>query len=186
MVRLLIEDVTLTKKSGITAQIRFKGGTTQTITLPPPIHELRKNPAHLVAEVDRLLDLYTHGQIAAILSHKGMRTVDGQPLQRSSIRHIQEAYGLFPRYDRLRNRGMLTLSELSEQLGVTRDTVKVWNQAGFLRSHLYNDRNDCLFEPMGDQAPVKGKHKGLIAALHQMRRSRKLTSQHHDEVQYEA
>jgi len=187
MVRLLIEDVTLTKKSGITAQIRFKGGTTQIITLPPPppIHELRKNPAYLVAEVDRLLDNYTHGQIAAILSHKGMRTVDGQPLHRLSIRHIQEAYGLFPRYDRLRNRGMLTLSELSEQLGVTRDTVKVWNQAGLLRSHPYNDRNDCLFEPMGDQAPVKGKHKGLIAALHQMRRSRKLTSQHHDEVQYE-
>jgi len=187
MARLLLEDVTLTKGPGITAQVRFKGGTTQTITLPPPppIAELRKNPAHIVAEVDRLLDDYTHGQIAAILSNKGMHTVTGTALQRLNIRHIQEAYGLVPRYDRLRNRGMLTLSEAAEQLGVSQATVKSWNQAGFLRSYPYNDGNDCLFEPMGDEAPVKGKHKGLMAALHRRRRPRKLTPQHQDEVQYE-
>jgi hypothetical protein len=187
MVRLLVEDVTLSKDYGITAHVRFKGGTTQTITLPPapPIGELRKNPVHLVAEVDRLLDDYTHSQIAAILTHKGMQTVDGLPLSRLSIRHIQQAYGLVPRYDRLRNRGMLTMSELAEQFGVGRATVKSWNQAGLLRSHLYDDRNECLFEPMGDKAPVKGKHKGLMASLRQMRLSRKITSQHHDEVHYE-
>jgi hypothetical protein len=164
MVRLLVEDVTLIKDRGITAHVRFKGGATHTITLPAPpsIAQLRKNPAQLVARVDRLLDDYTHGQIAAILTHQGMRTVDGAPLGRLNIRHIQQAYGLVPRYERLRNRGMLTLSELAEQFGVCRATVKSWNQAGFLRSHLYNDRNDCLFEPMGDDAPVKGKHKGLM------------------------
>jgi hypothetical protein len=179
--------VTLNKGSEITAQIRFKGGTTQTLycPLPPPIAELRKSPAQFVAEVDRLLDDYTHGQIAAILTHKGKRTVDGTSLSRLNIRYIQQAYGLVPRYERLRNRGMLTLSELSEQLGVACGTVKNWNQAGFLRSHLYNDRNDCLFEPMGDEAPVKGKHKGLMISLRQMRLSRKISSEKHKEVQYE-
>ena len=187
MVRLLLEDVTLNKGLEITAHVRFKGGTTQTLLcpLPPPIGELRKNPAHLVAEVDRLLDDYTHSQIAAILTHKGMRTVDGAPLGRLSIRYIQQSYDLVPRYDRLRNRGMLTLSELAEQLGVARGTIKNWNQGGFLRSHLYNDRNDCLFEPMGDEAPVKGKHKGLMVSLRQMRRSRKITPEQQNEVQYE-
>ncbi len=34
MVRLLLEDVTLRKDEIITAQVRFKGGATQTITLP--------------------------------------------------------------------------------------------------------------------------------------------------------
>lgn len=186
MVRLLIEDVTLVKENGLTAHVRFKGGANRTVTLspPPPINELRKNPTHLVAEVDRLLDDYTHGQIAAILTHKGMRTVDGKALQRLNIRHIQEAYGLLPRYDRLRNRGMQTMTELAELLGVTCSTVKSWNQAGLLRPHLYNDRSDCLFEPMGDDTPVKGKHKGLMVSLCRMRRSRKLTSQHYDEVQY--
>jgi len=188
MVRLLLEDVTLNKGAQINAHVRFKGGATQTLTLPlpPQINELRKNPAHMVAEVDRLLNDYTHGQIAAILSHRGMQTVDGRPLTRLSIRYIQEAYGLVSRYDRLRNRGMLTMSEVAKQLGVSHATVKSWNQAGFLRSHLYSDRNDCLFEPMGDEAPVKGKHKGLIASLRQVRCSRKTTFQHHDEVQYEA
>lgn len=185
MVRLLVEDVTLIKDCGITAHVRFKGGTTQTITLPPPpaIGELRKNPAHLVAEVDRLLDDYTHGQIAAILTHKGMRTVDVEPLNRLNIRYIQQAYGLVARYERLRNRGMLTLSEFAAHLGVAPSTVKSWNQAGLLKSHLYNDRNDCLFEPMGEEAPRKGKHKGLMASLRKMRRCRKITSQHHNEVQ---
>ncbi len=39
MVRLLLEDVTLNKGSEITAHVRFKGGTTQTLyyPLPPPI-----------------------------------------------------------------------------------------------------------------------------------------------------
>jgi DNA invertase Pin-like site-specific DNA recombinase len=187
MVRLLIEDVTLIKDCGITAHVRFKGGTTQTLTLPlpPPIAELRKNPAHLVVEVDRLLDDYTHSQIATVLNHKGMRTVDGDPLTRLSIRRIQQAYGLVSRYDRLRNRGMLTLSEMAEQLGVVRATVKSWNQAGFLKSHVYNDRNDCLFEPMGVDAPVKSKHKGLMAALHRRRCLNQITPHHHHEVQYE-
>jgi DNA invertase Pin-like site-specific DNA recombinase len=187
MVRLLLEDVTLNKGREITAHIRFKGGTTQTLScpLPPPIAELRKNPANLVAEVDRLLDDYTHSQIAAILTHKGKRRVDGTSFTRLSIRYIQHAYGLVPRFDRLRNRGMLTLSEFAEQLGVARGTIKNWNQAGFLRSHLYNDRNDCLFEPMGDEAPVKGKHKGLMTSLRQMRRSRENASEKHKEVQYE-
>jgi DNA invertase Pin-like site-specific DNA recombinase len=188
MVRLLLEDVTLNKDRDITAHIRFKGGTTQTLTcpLPPPIAELRKNPAYIVAEVDRLLDDYTHDQIAAILSHRGMHTVDGRPLSRLSIRYIQETYGLVSRYDRLRNRGMLTLAEVGERLNIVPSTVKSWNQAGFLISHPYNDKNECLFEPPREGAPVRGKHKGLITALNQARRSRKMTSKHHNEVQYEA
>ena len=187
MVRLLLEDVTLNKGSEITAHVRFKGGTTQTLAwpLPPPIGELRKNPAYIVAEVDRLLDDYTQGQIAAILSHKGMHTVDGKPLTRMNIRYIQETYGLVSRYDRLRSRGMLTMAEMGERLNVAPLTVKCWNQAGFLMSHPYNDKNECLFEPPGDNAPVRAKHKGLVAALRQTRRSRKVTSKHHEEVQCE-
>jgi hypothetical protein len=37
MVRLLVEDVTLTKAGQITVQIRFKGGTTRTLHLPLPL-----------------------------------------------------------------------------------------------------------------------------------------------------
>ena len=188
MVRLLLEDVTLNKDREITAHIRFKGGTTQTLTwpLPPLIGELRKKPAHIVAEVDRLLDDYTHNQIATILSHKGIHTIDGRPLTRMHIRYIQETYGLVPRYDRLRDRGMLTIAEMGERLNVAPATVKSWNQAGFLKSHPVNDKNGGLFDPPGEDAPVRGKHKGFVVALHQMRRSRQITLKHQNEVQYEA
>jgi len=37
MVRLLLEDVTLVKDEAITTHLRFKGGATQTITVPLPI-----------------------------------------------------------------------------------------------------------------------------------------------------
>ena len=83
-------------------------------------------------------------------------------------------------------RGMLTIAELAKRFNVAPATVKSWNQAGFLKSHLYNDKNECLFESPGEGALVKGKHKGLMIALHQMRLSRKFTSQHQNEVQYEA
>jgi DNA invertase Pin-like site-specific DNA recombinase len=186
MVRLLLEDVTLTKGREITAHVRFKGGTTQTLTwpLPPPIGELRKRPVALVAEVDRLLDDHTQGQIAAILTSRGMRTADDKPLDRLHIRYIQEAYGLVPRYDRLRARGMLTIAECAERLTVRSGTVKMWNQAGFLTSHLYNDKNGYLIEPPGEGALIKNAHKGLMVALHNRRLSRKVTLQMENEVQY--
>ena len=188
MVRLLIEDVTLTKNRQITVQVRFKGGATETITLPlpPPIGQLRKNPAPLVTTVDRLLDDYTHAQIAALLTQRGLRTIVGKPFTRVNIRNIQEAYGLIPRYDRLRSRGMLTMAEMARELGIAISTVKAWTQAGLLDGHDYNDRNGRLYEPPGADAPVKGAWKGLAAGLRQKRLLRKATSKKPDEVQYEA
>jgi hypothetical protein len=65
---------------------------------------------------------------------------------------------------------------------VLQTTVKSWNQTGLLRPHPYNDKNECLFELLGDEALIKDKHKGLIASLSQRRRSRKFTPQQYDEV----
>ena len=47
MVRLLIEDVTLIKERQITLHVRFRGGATQSLTLPRPLSawELRMTPA---------------------------------------------------------------------------------------------------------------------------------------------
>jgi len=179
MVRLLIEDVTLTKSRQITAQVRFKGGATETIALPlpPSIGQLRKCPAQLVAAVDRLLVDYTHAQIAAILTHRGLRTIVGKPFTRVNIRNIQEAYGLVPRFDRLRRRGMLTLAEMADKLGVSQHTVKNWTQAGLLHGHDYSDRNDRLYEPPGAETPVKGAWKGLGSGLRRNRLLRKATSE---------
>jgi hypothetical protein len=44
MIRLLIEDVTVNRGDAITAHVRFRGGSTQTLTLPIPLRawELKK------------------------------------------------------------------------------------------------------------------------------------------------
>ena len=57
MVRLLLEDVTLRKDEMITAQVRFKGGATQTITLP--ISQGRRSAQEVLTLIDQLLDDYT-------------------------------------------------------------------------------------------------------------------------------
>lgn len=57
MVRLLIEDVTVVRDKKITVHIRFKGGTSKTLTLPLPLSAFmaRKTKPEIVEEIDRLL-----------------------------------------------------------------------------------------------------------------------------------
>ena len=65
MVRLLIEDVTLTKADEVAVGIRFRGGATQRLTLPlaPPAWQRRQTAAQVIAEIDTLLDHYTDARI---------------------------------------------------------------------------------------------------------------------------
>jgi len=166
-IRLIIEDVTLLRGEVITAHLRFRGGATRSLTLPlpSPAWKLRRTRAEVVAEVDRLLDAHTHTEIANILNRRGFRSVEGDLLHRISIWRIERAYGLKPRYQRLREVGMLTLPEVADQLGVHTATVKVWRRNGLLQAHAYNDKNQYLYEAPGDHGPIKHKRKGLAHNL---------------------
>ena len=56
MVRLLLEDVTLTRGEQISVNIRFKGGALKKLSLPIPLNAFmgRKTRLDIVEEVDRL------------------------------------------------------------------------------------------------------------------------------------
>ena len=58
MLRLLIEDVTLTKGDALHVDIRFAGGATRSFDVPLPksCTELRTTDAEVVTEIDRLID----------------------------------------------------------------------------------------------------------------------------------
>jgi hypothetical protein len=74
MIRLLIDDVTLLRTSdGLTAHVRFRGGTTTSLTLPPALSawQLRQTSPKVVALVDQLLDRSTDGEIARLLNAQG-------------------------------------------------------------------------------------------------------------------
>jgi hypothetical protein len=184
MVRLLLEDVTLIKGTPITVHVRFRSGATRTLTLPPPLPAwaLRKTSAEVVAEVDRLLDDYTEAQIARLLTERGFRSGTGQPINPMMVSRVRQRYGLRPRYQRLRERGLLTIAEIARAFGICLATVKVWRRAGLLRGHPYDDKPQCLFEPPGADAPIRYKWKGLSAWA----RRRRSAPQPASEVQYEA
>ena len=184
MVRLLIEDVTLIRKDRITVQVRFKGGATRTLTLPLPktAAELRRTPPETVAEIDRLLDHHTYRRIAAILNERGFRSGEGRSFTPLIVMNVCRGYNLKARYDRLREKGMLTVKEMAAALGITAQTVMVWCREGLLRGHAYNDKNECLFERPGPDAPVKSQGWKLA----ERRRFPEVTSDRCKEVQCEA
>jgi DNA invertase Pin-like site-specific DNA recombinase len=166
MARLLIADVTLLKDTDIRAQVRFNGGATHTmhLPLPKPAWMLRQTPAAVVAEIDRLLQDHTDGEVAAILNEQNLRSGEGKPFHRLIVRKIRIAYSLASRYARLRACGMLTKSELAERLNVSVATVKRWRNLGLLLTQKYDDRGEHLYEPPDTNTPLKFQHRDKFAA----------------------
>lgn len=162
MARLLIADVSLLKEAQITAQVRFNGGATHTLhlPLPKPAWLLRQTPSTVVAEIDRLLEEHTDGEIADLLNNRGLLSGDGKPFHRLIVRNIRIAYDLSSRHDRLRSRGFLTLAELAQRLNVSTATIKYWRRAGLLKAHKYDERNNYLFEQPDADTPIKHRHQG--------------------------
>jgi len=163
MVRLLLEDVTLTKGQEIAVGVRFRGGATRSFTLPipPTAWELRQTSKLVIAEIDTLLDDYTEAEIASILNDRGHVSGEGKRFHAGIVGRLRRAYDMKKRYDRLREGGMLTLQEMADLLGVATNTVKKWRTQGLLSARAYNDKNECLYEHPGDDPPVKMQGRKL-------------------------
>jgi len=157
MVRLLVDDVTLIKSHRVTLQVRFRGGTTQTLIIPAALRiwEMGNTPPEVVQMIDSLLNKYTDQQVANILNERGLCPGKSDTFHRRLVARVRREHGLKSRYERLRVGGMLTADEMAEALGVCRGTVMTWRKAGLLRGHVYNAKNSCLFEPPGPDAPTK-------------------------------
>jgi DNA invertase Pin-like site-specific DNA recombinase len=179
MVRLLIEDATLTKAESIQLQIRFKGGATESLSLPVPLPTYKRwqTDPQVVSLIDRMLDDHTEDQIAAHLNESGYHSGKGRPFKRLLIQNIRIKYGLRSRFDRLRERGMLTAEEIAEQLCVTTTTVNRWRRSGLLDGIPY-ERHSYLYEPLGEHRPIK--QQGV--KLNDSRRLRLVVSQALQEV----
>ena len=147
MVRLLIDDVTLRRGETITAQIRLKGGQTRTLNLPRPLPtwQLRQTPPDVVTTIDELLNEHTDSQIAAILTGQGLTSGTGQPLSPRLISGIRRAYQLRSHTQRLRDDGLLTLTEIARRLHISPSTVKHWRNNGLLTGRLANDKGEYLY-----------------------------------------
>lgn len=159
MVRLLLADVTLLRGHEITAHVRFNGGATKTLKLPRPLTawELRTTPAEIVAEIDRLTDHHTDNKIVEILNQRGALSGCGQRFNSRIVARLRRVYQLKPRYDRLREKGLLTLEEMSARLEIGPKCVISWRNHGLLCGYPVNDRDDWLYEDPGPNPPRKAQ-----------------------------
>jgi DNA invertase Pin-like site-specific DNA recombinase len=185
LVRLLIEDVTLTLSDGVIAQVRFRGGKTQSLALSAPLKSYQTwiTQPEVVQEVDRLLEEHTDQQVADILNQRGLCSGKGKAFTRVLIGNLRRSYRLKSYYERLRAAGMLTIHEMAQKLGISRVTVQKWRDAGLLRGRIFNENNEFLYEPPGADTPVKNAHKNLYQNR-QLIKS-KVVSHTTKEVQYE-
>ena len=166
MLAHLIEDVTLVKRSreGITKiHVRFKGGKTETLTTLNPKSSAQKvkTSPKVVDLVDKLLDDHIYSEIADLLNEKGLRPGgsawpgrDKASFDSKRVAYLVNTYKLRSRYDRLRERGMLTRREMANKLGIHEQTVARWAEYGIVTPHAYNGHR-YLYEPPGSDPPVK-------------------------------
>ncbi len=161
MLRLLIEDVTLTKGDTVHVDIRFVGGATRSLDLPLPKScvELRTTDAAVVEEIDRLIDIYTDKEIADLLNERGVRTVVTTPWTAARIGRLRHIYHLTDRRTRLLAQGLLAPQDVAARYGVVVSTVHLWRRRGLLRAHPINDRGDFLYEIPPEDIPAKFTHK---------------------------
>jgi hypothetical protein len=110
-----------------------------------------------VLEVDDVARFHSvnYADVARILNEKGFKTGDGLPLTSIAVGYVRKAYGLKSRFDRLRERGMLTISEMARACGVSINTIGHWRQKGWIGAHSINDRTQFLFEDPGQNPPKK-------------------------------
>lgn len=162
----IIEDVTLIKMpaEGTTkVHIRFKGGKIQTLTIMSPktsAQQVKTQPG-IVELVDRFLDKHIYSEIAELLNQQGYspggsarRGHHNARFTALKVAYLVHRYGLRPRYDRLRDRGMLTKQEAAARLNIHETTLAKWAENGLVAKHAYN-AHYCLYEVPESNPPRK-------------------------------
>lgn len=185
MVRLLVEDITLTKGQDVIAAVRFKGGATTTLKVPPALAawQMRQTRPEVIAAIDELLAQHTDTEIAQRLNERGLPTGSGKAFSPWTIYRLRTDHKLRTFYSRLRAAGMLEQAEIARRLGVSTATIKVWRRAGLLKARAYNDKQQYLYDVPGADAPIRKTHKGISEC---QRRRREIAANPTDEVQCEA
>jgi DNA invertase Pin-like site-specific DNA recombinase len=146
----LVEDVTLIKhpeEGTTTIHVRFKGGKVQTLTTqnPKSSAQMVKATPEVIALVDKFLDELTYPEIAERLNARGFRPGGSVRLGKGEARftalrvsYLVNAYGLRPRFERLRARGLLTKQEAAARLKIHVATLISWAKHGIVTRYAYN------------------------------------------------
>ncbi len=120
-----------------------------------------KTQPKIVELVDKLLDEHIYSEIADVLNAQGFRPGGSARRGKSDARftalrvgYLVHTYGLRSRYDRLRDRGMLTKEEITTRLDIHEQTLLRWADHGIVKRHAYN-AHAYLYEAPGPNPPIK-------------------------------
>ena len=156
MLGLLIEDVTLIKKETITAQVRFRGGATTTLTLPLPLNawQGRMTPATTLHQMGLILQEHTDSEAATILNERGLKTGADGKFSPERIRWFRYVKGIKSLKQHLLDAGWLTAEQYADKLGVHYATIRTWRTNGLIHARKCNDRGQWLFDPRDNVPPT--------------------------------
>ncbi len=184
MVRLLVEDVTLTREGdSIRIAIRWKGGADTTLQQPAPLAapDRFRTPADIVEQVRALAAEQTDREIARSLNSRWLRSGRGNRFTSSIVKAIRRAYAIDSLRDCLRKKGWLPTNEFAARLGIHFQTAKRFALEGVVEARRANDKDEIFFAPIAGPLPKAQPGK----RFKDRRRFPKCASKRKNEVQYE-
>jgi DNA invertase Pin-like site-specific DNA recombinase len=151
IVHLLLEDATLRREHETRealVQLRFRSGATRElhVPLPKPSWMLKQTKAEVISEIDRLLDTHTEEEIARQLNERGWCSGSGFAFSLRMVDRLRRDYHIKSRYQRLREKGLLTNEEVAQMIGGPANGVNHWRKAGVLIGVRFNEKGEYLFE----------------------------------------
>ncbi len=161
MLRLLVEDMTLTRKvNQVEVAIRFKTGNVMqkifTVARwgqkPTPISD------QIIQKIDHLASTHTAGAIATQLNNAGLIHPIRGTFDTNAIVYLMKRFKIPTLKQRLRETGFLSQQKFAECCGITEQTVLKWRRQGWLTARRYNDQPEYLYEPKLDALPPSIAH----------------------------
>jgi DNA invertase Pin-like site-specific DNA recombinase len=148
MLRLLIEDATLTRGADIHVQIRWRGGAHSELHVPIPLSapDARRTPSELLERIAALAETHGDDQIAGILNAEYRITGTGLPFTAEKVGHLRSDRGIASHYAHMHGSGWLTSMELTTRFGLAETTIKRLRHRGMLRG-IRCDRKRWLYQP---------------------------------------
>jgi len=137
LLRALIADVTIISEPdgrAVSVGIRWRSGAAEqhTVERPPTHNDATRTPPETIALIARLAAGHTNTQIAAQLNAAELRTGKGLAFNAHAVRHIRRAYHI-PATPSCLDRD-LTVDQVAERLGVSRDAIYYWIRHGQLHA----------------------------------------------------
>lgn len=151
IVRCLVEDIAL-NMSGREIQIgiRFKGGLTESLTIPRPlrIHEKITTDPEIIEYIREASTKLTAGEIADCLNNKNKKTGKGLVFSKTLVSGLQNRYNILPLTEYYQSIGYLSTKDKAAQLGIGVSTLGRYRSEGKLTGKFVktSDSGDYMFE----------------------------------------